>query len=503
MQQLNDDMDELFREAANHYPLATEGENWDAVMNRLQQQANPGTISQPKRNFRWLWSLLLLPLLFIAYLLTRNNDSESSTTGRNAMPSTPAMINEAKKAAVLPADSGNTTEKMTTAGQNPHPKTADLSKETQQPAIASPKASQQQTVDSSKASQQSTIALALGSQHRAVASPKVSQPYTAVTAKALQRDTADRHTKTFKEGRSSNDADQGSRSFTNTTSGSNRNVQHAPARSEKTMLPSNNIKTYDKNQEQQTGHAYNSDSMQVAAGAVADTMEAAAKKESVSRAHKATASLPEKETLNKRDLLKEKKTGSSKWYIGFIASPDLSIVKWQKPGKTGYGLGVLVGYSLSKRFSLETGLLWDRKYYYSKGEYLDSKKIPASWNVQDIDGWCRMFEIPLQARYKFSIREKHSWYVNAGLSSYIMNRENYDYSYDSYGTIRKGNSVYDNETRNWFSIIHMGVGYEKQLGIGNIRIEPYMKLPATGLGWGGLPITSFGLNIGITKALGR
>ena len=36
MEYLNDEMDDLFRKAGEHYPLKTSDSDWDAVLGRLQ-----------------------------------------------------------------------------------------------------------------------------------------------------------------------------------------------------------------------------------------------------------------------------------------------------------------------------------------------------------------------------------------------------------------------------------------------------------------------------------
>ena len=64
MQHLNDDMDELFRKAADDYPLNTGTPDWNKVAEGLSQEKAP----EPpvKKSFRkYTWLLLLLPLAFI------------------------------------------------------------------------------------------------------------------------------------------------------------------------------------------------------------------------------------------------------------------------------------------------------------------------------------------------------------------------------------------------------------------------------------------------------
>ncbi|RXK82790.1 outer membrane beta-barrel protein [Filimonas effusa] len=416
MQQLDDDMDELFREAAARYPLKIDGANWDAIQSRLQQQHKPVKEVKPASSLRWLWLLLLLPVFFIAHLRQggRHTHEAAEQSVRQAR-----LINKQTNGQGLTAGRPNTGNSYPAGGQPPKPV---------KPAVEQVHYKKQPVIIPTTGSVQTE-------RNRFVHQPQPVGELPA-TVKANQqalilpeRETIAQHIDT------------------------NRQV---------------------------TGQA-------TVKGNTQDTI---------------TGFSGKPVSDGKAVLKNEKKSAAKGWYAGFIVSPDLSMVKWQRPGKPGYGLGIIAGYSFSKRLSVETGLLWDRKYYYSTGEHLNPEKVPPNWNILDIDGWCRMFEIPVQARYTFSIRKQHSWYVNAGLSSYIMNRENYDYTYNRYGTIAKGNVIYDNETRNWFSVIHTGIGYERRLGkMGNMRIEPYVKIPVTGLGWGGLPITSFGLNIGITKPL--
>jgi hypothetical protein len=198
---------------------------------------------------------------------------------------------------------------------------------------------------------------------------------------------------------------------------------------------------------------------------------------------------------------KTNKTLSNKgFYVGFIAGPDLSAVKFQSVKQAGFSLGILAGYRLSKKFSIETGLLWDKKYYYSVGEYFDKShtNIPPNTNISSVTGNCNMFEIPINLRYDFATKNDHGFFAKAGLSSYLMKRENYSiiaqqwpaYPYDS---------TYKNSINNIFSILQLSGGYEHSIGAKtNIWIEPYLKIPLQGIGIGNMPISSAGFYIGIS-----
>ncbi|MBW8684991.1 porin family protein [Chitinophaga rhizophila] len=207
------------------------------------------------------------------------------------------------------------------------------------------------------------------------------------------------------------------------------------------------------------------------------------------------------ETVTTRKNAAGMKSG---FYYGAVLSPDLTTVKMQRTAGLGYNVGLIAGYTVNKQLSIETGILYERKYYYSVGKYFDAKNTnwPPYMTVFDIDGWCNMYEIPLNVRYTFAKGVRNSWYVNAGVSSYIMKTQQYDYSYEYYGEYGKKNWTYHKATADWFSIIHLGVGYERPIGVlGTLRLEPYIKIPTRGIGVGNLPVTSAGLNIGLTRPL--
>ncbi len=191
------------------------------------------------------------------------------------------------------------------------------------------------------------------------------------------------------------------------------------------------------------------------------------------------------------------------FYAGVMGGVDASTVKFQPINGAGYTLGLLLGYRFSSKWSLEAGILWDKKKYYTDGEYFNTTKanIPAGVQIQDMNGNCNMFEIPIDVKYDFVKKGSGHFFVTAGLSSYVMKKEAYNYTAVYYGQQYNANKSYSNSSRDWFSIAQFSVGYEKQLSKKyNFRIEPYLKIPLQGLGIGSLPITSMGLNVGLTRS---
>lgn len=191
-------------------------------------------------------------------------------------------------------------------------------------------------------------------------------------------------------------------------------------------------------------------------------------------------------------------------YIGFVTGPDISTVKLQQVKKAGYTLGLIAGYRINKNFSVETGFFWDKKNYYSTGEYFDKARtgIPDHVDIKYLNGNCNMFEIPINVRYNFSSKRVGNFYISTGISSYLMKKENYDYEAEYYGSEYSEYKSYSNSTNNLFSVWNISAGYEFKLNNSTgIRIEPYYKIPLKGLGIGKMPLSSAGIYFGITRSL--
>jgi hypothetical protein len=202
---------------------------------------------------------------------------------------------------------------------------------------------------------------------------------------------------------------------------------------------------------------------------------------------------------------KSRNNKESKFYAGIIAGIDLSSIHFQSV-KTGASLGLIFGYALNKKWSIESGLVWDTKSVYDNGKYFNPPGyIPTNGiRIIAVNGKSRLYEWPVNMKYTI-ISGKHSLFTTAGLSSYLMRSEDYDYEYVQNNQPGGHNYLsYTKETKNWFSVVNLSIGYTHKLsGNGRIRVEPYVKLPIKNLGVGNMPIMSTGLNIGFTKTLKR
>src|SRR5688572_7004546 len=120
MQHLNDDMDELFRKAADEYPLNTGTPDWNKVAQGLAEEHVPEPpVKKTYRRYTWLLLLLPLGLLFTEMVrpgslrrLASFNDAEVNTeAGKNRVPAADDRNSHEKEnaAQVSPATTDNAT----------------------------------------------------------------------------------------------------------------------------------------------------------------------------------------------------------------------------------------------------------------------------------------------------------------------------------------------------------------------------------------------------------
>jgi hypothetical protein len=200
------------------------------------------------------------------------------------------------------------------------------------------------------------------------------------------------------------------------------------------------------------------------------------------------------------------KVRSSFLYAGVIVAPDASMVKMQSVKGVGSTFGILLGYAFNKHWAVETGAYLDRKKYYTTGEYFNTSKVhlPPNSTLLNVNGTCNMWEIPLNVRHNFNPEGRLRWFATAGLSTYLMTGEKYTYAYQQAGSYWGSDSTWNikRPSQYPFAIVNLSVGLEQRIGkIGSLRIEPYARLPLTGMGTGKLPIMSTGVNIGFVRPL--
>jgi hypothetical protein len=196
----------------------------------------------------------------------------------------------------------------------------------------------------------------------------------------------------------------------------------------------------------------------------------------------------------------------SGFYIGLVAATDFSKVKSALYHSTGFDGGLIAGYRVNKKLSLETGVIWNKKSYNSEGQYFSMAKVgsamPAGMIINDIESHSSLIEIPLKVKYDFIRKRSSAFYIGAGVSAYIMTKEKNMYHVTMNGNQEKMSGVYETNSYGIPAVAGVSVGYERKVsGKMDIRLEPFVKVPLRGIGVGSLPVTSAGFQVGVARRL--
>ncbi len=444
MQHINDDMDDLLRNAAEDYPLKISGANWDAIAGKLATEEGKDEIApiivmqaSKTRFYKYAALLLLIPLAYMAakyagYLGTTTNTGIQPGKTNTVIAKGANGTNVGTKIITTPAQSG---VKIPTVGTDTTVPNNTVASETAS-------AGQSQTIFRMRKHGANVVGGDNGSGGQ--------NPVNKSVALGGNKDIL-----------------AGKKGDKMSSSPAAENIN-----------PNSNVndRTNGVEPEELTGvHAPNNNAATTAANT------------------SATATAP---------IVHPAKV--KRFYIGAYVAPEYTTVKYQPGSKIGFTFGGLFGYKLSKFVSVEAGIAVGKKYYTSDGKYFNSD---VSWvrnwdKVLSISGYATLTEFPVTIRYNFKPSREGNFFVATGLVSYVVHQENYNYLVDKNGSQYSITKTPVVSTTNFLSDVSVSGGYESSLGnLCNFRIEPYYRIPLKGIGIGGLPITSIGLNIGVTKKI--
>jgi hypothetical protein len=206
--------------------------------------------------------------------------------------------------------------------------------------------------------------------------------------------------------------------------------------------------------------------------------------------------LPVKQTREKKEINKIKKQNS--FFLSLSTGPDVSFVSNDKLGTTKIVGGVGLGYTFNNRVTLRTGFYSGRKVYTASPDAYHPPDIFYIYYpyLEKVDADCKVYEIPLSISYNFSKSSKRSFFASAGISSYLMKSEkyNYAYKYNPTGPTVNREWAIKNQNKHFFSGITLSGGYQRSLNKHiTLIVEPYLKVPLTGIGYGKVKLNSGGV----------
>ncbi|HEY4967398.1 MAG TPA: hypothetical protein VII28_13430 [Puia sp.] len=195
------------------------------------------------------------------------------------------------------------------------------------------------------------------------------------------------------------------------------------------------------------------------------------------------------------------------FYLGLVAGPMLTQVKHQGLNKTGFDFGLLAGYTLSKKFSIETGLMYTKQYFFTSGKYYN--EFAGINYATSLDGSRNAFEIPLTLKYNMVRRPGGNFFISAGTSTYIGVDDKVLVHVVVGAPVPPSQRLDYGVTSYLPSYVNISLGYEYKIGkFADIRIEPYFQIPLntntgnsfkTESSGGSIQVFNTGIHIGITR----
>lgn len=198
---------------------------------------------------------------------------------------------------------------------------------------------------------------------------------------------------------------------------------------------------------------------------------------------------------------KNKTTSRHAFSIALVAGTDISTIKFKYGNKPGIHGGIIAGYHFNNIWSVHTGAIYTQNNYKLTGsDYHPPKHYWTQYvKLETVEGYCRMWEIPVQLRYAFDQTGNNRWFVSGGMSSYLMKKQKYNYNYKTNAGVSNSRIWQTDSSSNYlFSILDLSAGWEKPIGKRlNLQVAPYAKIPLKGVGFGNIRLSSFGINFSI------
>jgi hypothetical protein len=184
--------------------------------------------------------------------------------------------------------------------------------------------------------------------------------------------------------------------------------------------------------------------------------------------------------------------------LSFIASPDINSVKGFSQNKVGTNAGLLLTLGVSKKWSISTGAVYsDKPYLTDFANYSSAYKFNT--NPTSVSASCIVLDIPVNVGYQLYNSGGNKFSLGTGLSSYFMLRENYTFNYA--GEYPGGPTSYNirNKNKHIMGVLNLNATYQREIsskfGVG---VQPYFKVPLTGIGYGQVNLKSAGVAVGVT-----
>ncbi len=474
------DLDRISREAAEQTDMDQSPSGWEKLEQRLNKEL-PQEKEKDRRRFLWLFFAILLLSGTGTVLIYKNGQKDqpiTQTYNHQSDPNTPSNESSAARQMENKNSSPNNTDKPSAPAAS-SPLSAPSSA-TNQPATNQPATADDKTTN-----------------------PKITAPSVAAFDPAKTRSTATDNDRLV-SGRTVNplpkksglSAKQSSNIASN-RSVINRSVVDRSGNSvnRKTTLTGPDSKLPNKS-------AITNSDKQVTETVVTEPLKNDSSVTTPDKDSVITVSVAD--TVAKTTNTASKKSSKSgtpdlknRWAFAAVTGLDYTNIHGRTSSRLGFKFGLQASFNITKRLSVNTGFLLTKNFYKADSSSFHPPKHYFTYYVDRlnwIDGSCYMWDIPINIRYDVIVTPTSRWYVNAGMTSYIMRKQKYTYDY-VYNSVASTKLWESGSTQNeWFKIVNLGIGWEKQLSKKwSLQAEPFIKLPLTGVGFGKMDMNTSGI----------
>jgi hypothetical protein len=181
--------------------------------------------------------------------------------------------------------------------------------------------------------------------------------------------------------------------------------------------------------------------------------------------------------------------------FGAVTGPDLSTVgSLSDFTNPGYQLGLTAEINIYNKISLTSGIIRAKVRYQQYSQTVKASSSYGNEIIPDLtSAVCSLLNIPLKVKYNVLNFRKSNLYATAGLSSYIMLQEDYQFYFQDENQQTQNSWSGRTGTSHWFSNVGFSIGYEVDLmPQWSIRMEPYLNVPISEVGWGNARLYSVG-----------
>lgn len=184
--------------------------------------------------------------------------------------------------------------------------------------------------------------------------------------------------------------------------------------------------------------------------------------------------------------------------LSILAAPDVTNTRSSIGTKISSNFGLMLTYPISKKLSISSGAIYARKLYDYGGIAASAYGIKnAAWEV---NADCYVIDVPLNVNYQVLQKKKFSISLNSGLSSYFMLKEKYQYiNVNAAGTQEVTNLQINNENKHFFGVANFSVKFDHKVNERvSIGVQPFLKVPLTGIGYYDTNLKSKGVAVSIS-----